>query len=52
MQQFYSSGSFARKARVSLRTIRYYDKIDLHTTYYYIITPNVKKLKVDIYFTN
>lgn len=29
MQQFYSSGSFARKARVSLRTIRYYDKIDL-----------------------
>lgn len=29
MQQFYSSGSFARKARVSLRTIRYYDKINL-----------------------
>lgn len=29
MQQFYSSGSFAHKARVSLRTIRYYDKIGL-----------------------
>ena len=29
MQGFYSSGSFARKAKVSLRTIRYYDKIDL-----------------------
>ena len=29
MQHFYSSGSFARKARVSLRTIRYYDKINL-----------------------
>ncbi len=29
MQALYSSGSFARKARVSLRTIRYYDKIDL-----------------------
>ncbi len=29
MQGLYSSGSFARKARVSLRTIRYYDKIDL-----------------------
>ena len=29
MQKLYSSGSFARKAKVSLRTIRYYDKIDL-----------------------
>ena len=29
MQELYSSGSFARKAKVSLRTIRYYDKIDL-----------------------
>ncbi len=29
MQKLYSSGAFARKARVSLRTIRYYDKIDL-----------------------
>lgn len=29
MQHFYSSGSFAHKAKVSLRTIRYYDKIDL-----------------------
>lgn len=29
MQKLYSSGSFAHKARVSLRTIRYYDKIDL-----------------------
>jgi len=29
MQYYYSSGSFAHKARVSLRTIRYYDKIDL-----------------------
>lgn len=29
MQGFYSSGAFARKAKVSLRTIRYYDKIDL-----------------------
>ncbi len=29
MKGYYSSGSFARKAKVSLRTIRYYDKIDL-----------------------
>lgn len=29
MQKLYSSGSFAHKAKVSLRTIRYYDKIDL-----------------------
>lgn len=29
MQPFYSSGAFARKAKVSLRTIRYYDKIGL-----------------------
>jgi len=29
MQGLYSSGVFARKARVSLRTIRYYDKIGL-----------------------
>ncbi len=29
MQELYSSGSFAKKARVSLRTIRYYDKINL-----------------------
>lgn len=29
MQKLYSSGAFARKARVSLRTIRYYDKINL-----------------------
>lgn len=29
MQPFYSSGAFARKAKVSLRTIRYYDKTDL-----------------------
>ncbi len=29
MQALYSSGAFARKARVSLRTIRYYDKIGL-----------------------
>lgn len=29
MQTLYSSGTFARKAKVSLRTIRYYDKIGL-----------------------
>ena len=29
MQKLYSSGAFARKARVSLRTIRYYDNINL-----------------------
>lgn len=29
MEKLYSSGAFARKARVSLRTIRYYDKISL-----------------------
>lgn len=29
MQDFYSSGAFAHKAHVSLRTIRYYDKIGL-----------------------
>ncbi len=29
MNNMYSSGTFAKKARVSLRTIRYYDKIDL-----------------------
>lgn len=29
MNTLYTSGTFAKKARVSLRTIRYYDKIDL-----------------------
>lgn len=45
MPKLYSSGSFARKAKVSLRTIRYYDKIDLLKPT--LVEPNGRRFYTD-----
>lgn len=49
MDNYYTSGAFARKARVSLRTIRYYDKIGLLKPT--LVLENGRRLYTDEDFT-